>query len=101
MSLQNDIDHLKDLMERKQLTAGEANVELVLIQRVRLITNGCPRDVRNALNSAVKNGVLGHKKKVGHKPECYFNPTFEFMADAARSKHEDCVLNACKKIAGW
>lgn len=101
MSLQNDIEHLKDLMERKQLTTGEANVELVLIQRFRLITNGCPRDIRNALNSAVKSGVLGHKKKDGHKPECYFKPTFEFMADAARNKHEKSVLNACKKIAGW
>ena len=101
MSIQNDIESLKDLMHRNQLTAAEANVQLVLIQRFRLITNGCHRDVRSALNSAVKSGVLGHKKKDGHKPECYYHPTFEFLAAAARNKHESDIIRACKNIAGW
>ena len=54
MSLQNDIESLKDLMGRGQMTAAQANVELVRIQRVRLITNSLPQDVRHALNQAVK-----------------------------------------------
>ena len=56
MSFQNDIEHLKDLMQRDQLTAAQANVELVRIKRFRLITSKMPQDVRKALNEAVRNG---------------------------------------------
>ena len=101
MALQNDIESLKDLMGRGQMTAAQANVELVRIQRFRLVTNTLPQDVRRALNQAVKTGALGHIKKDGHKPECYFHPTFEFIANSARRQHEDNIRHACAKVAGW
>ena len=101
MSKQNDIEHLQDLIYRGEMSADEANVQMVRNERFRLITGKCPQRIRNALNSAVKSGVLGHKKKDGHKPECYYHPTFEFMADAARKSHEESIVNACKKISGW
>lgn len=101
MALQNDIESLKDLMGRGQMTAAQANVELVRIQRFRLVTNTLPQDVRRALNQAVKAGALGHMKKDGHKPECYFHPTFEFLANSARRQHEDNIRQACAKVAGW
>lgn len=88
-------------MGRGQMTAAQANVELVRIQRFRLVTNSLPQDVRRALNQAVKAGTLGHMKKDGHKPECYFHPTFEFLANSARRQHEDNIRHACAKVAGW
>lgn len=101
MALQNDIESLKNLMDRGQMTAAQANVELVRIQRFRLVTNSLPQDVRRALNQAVKAGTLGHMKKDGHKPECYYHPTFDFLAKSARRQHEDEVRRAVAKVSGF
>ena len=101
MALQNDIESLKDLMDRGQMTAAQANVELVRIQRFRLVINSLPQDVRRALNQAVKAGMLGHMKKDGHKPECYYHPTFEYLAKGARKHHEDEIRRAVAKVSGF
>lgn len=101
MAFQNDVEHLKDLMQRGEMTAAQANVELVRIQRYRLVTSPVSADVRKALNAAVKAGVLGHMKKDGHKPECYFHPTFDYLAKGARRQHEDNVLRSVAKVAGF
>lgn len=101
MALQNDIESLKDLMGRGQMSAAQANVELVKIERFRLITGRVPQDVRRALNEAVHRGELGHMKKDGHKPECYYHPAFDFLAKAARNEHERSVLRSVQRVAGW
>ena len=44
---------------------------------------------------------IGHKKKDGHKPECYYHPNFEYLANAARNKHEEQVRGAVKSVYGW
>ncbi|AZC52307.1 hypothetical protein C4K35_4738 [Pseudomonas chlororaphis subsp. piscium] len=93
MSRQNDVEHLKDLMQRGELTTDQANVQMVRNERFRMVLNGLPASVRRALNAAVRNGELGHMKKEGHKPECYFHPTFEYLAKAERIKREREVLN--------
>lgn len=91
---QNDLEHLKDQMQKGQLTAAQANVQQVRMQRVRLVTSRIPAGVRQALNAAVKSGELAHVKKDGRKPEAYFHPTFEHLAKAERSEHERSVLRA-------
>lgn len=101
MALQNDIEHLQDLMQRGELSADQANVELVKIKRFRLITNSIPASVRKALNQAVKNGELGHMKKEGHKPECYYHPTFDYLAKGARRNHEERIKHSLSKVAGF
>ena len=101
MSMQNNIEHIRDMIDQGKMTVNEGNVQMVLDQRVRLIINSVPRDTRKALNAAVKIGVLGHKKKDGHKPECYYHPTFEYLANAARNKHEEQVRGAVKSVYGW
>ena len=98
MSKQNDIEHLQDLIHLGEISADDANVQMVRNERFRLITGKCPQVVRKALNSAVKSGVLGHKKKDGHKPECYYHHNFEFMANEARRKHEEYVINAVSRL---
>ena len=71
MISQNDIEYLQDMVEREQMTADEANVEKVLTQRV-LIVKSLPKTVRAALNAAVRDGKLRHKRKEGRKPEVYY-----------------------------
>lgn len=101
MSTQNNIEHVRDMIDQGKMTVNEGNVQLILDQRFRLIKNSVPRDIRKALNEAVKKGILGHKKKEGHKPECYYHPTFEYLANAARNKCEEDVRRAVANLAGW
>lgn len=91
---QNDREHLIDMVERGEMTADQANVKKVLMQRVLLVTTQIPADVRKALNAAVKRGELGHMKKDGQKPEAYYHPTFDYIAKAERRDHERNTLQA-------
>lgn len=69
---QNDLERLKDAMGKGEMTADQANVEMVRMKRVELVTSPIPANVRRALNAAVKRGELGHVKKDGDKPEAYY-----------------------------
>jgi len=91
---QNDREHLQDMVQREELTADQANVKKVLMQRVQLVKGSLPAQVRKALNEAVKRGELGHMKKDGHKPEVYYHPTFDYLARSERNEHERSVLQA-------
>ena len=94
---QNHIEHLQDLMERGEITADQANVEMVKMGRVRLVTGKLPAKVRKALNNAVKAGELGHLKKEGKKPEAYFHPTFDYLAKQARRNYEIKTIRSLAK----
>lgn len=94
---QNDLEHLQDLIGRGVMTADQANVEMVRMTRFRVITGSMPASVRKVLNAAVKSGQLSHKSKSGHKPEVYYHPNFEHLANAERSRIERDTINA---IAG-
>ena len=87
MISQNDMEYLQDMVQRGEMSADEANVEKVLTQRV-LVVKRLPRDVRDALNSAVRDGKLRHKKRVGRKPEVYYHPSFEYLANTERNRAE-------------
>lgn len=91
---QNDLEYLKDMIQRGEMTPDKANVEMVRMARVRVIQARVPSDVRKALNAAVKSGELCHKKKDHHKPEVYYHPNFEHLANAERSKIEKESLEA-------
>ncbi len=91
---QNDLEYLKDMIGRGNLTADQANVEMVRMARVKVIQSRVPADVRKALNAAVKNGELCHKKKDGRKPEVYYHPNFEHLANEARNRAEREMLEA-------
>lgn len=95
---QNDLEYLQDLMNRGIITADQANVEMVKMARVKVIVNSLPSGVRKALNSAVKVGELKRKGKSGHKPEVYYHPSFEHLANAERSRIEREGLNAILNI---
>jgi hypothetical protein len=96
---QNDMERLKERMRSGELSADQANVEKVRIQRVLLVTR-LTANVRKALNAAVKRGELGHIKKDGNKPESYYHPTFDYMAKGARADHERAVMRALLSVCG-
>ena len=97
MSSQNDFEHLKDLMECGLISADEANVRMVLNQRVKVVSK-LPRNVRTALNAAVRTGELCRMKKEGRKPEVFYHPDFRNQAVEARNQAENRQLNALLKI---
>ena len=93
----NQAENLRERVNSGELTADQANVEKVRIVRVQLITTRLFREVRSALNAAVKTGYLGHMKKSGNKPEVYYHPNFEYLVNGIRNKHEQDIL---KNVAG-
>jgi len=95
---QNDLEHIKDLLQRGEITADRANVMMVLAQRVKLVTSSIPANVRKALNEAVKAGELARVKKDGHKPEAYFHPTFEYLVAGERNAYERAILSASRGV---
>lgn len=92
---------IKDRMSRGELTASDANVEMVRAERVRVINSIVPADIRKTLNAAVKAGSLGHMRKEGLKPEVYFHPAFEYLAKGERASRENMANQAIAKVYGW
>lgn len=70
-SLQNAREYATDQLKQGKLTVAEANVLMIQLEGVRIVSNKLPLAVRKALNAAVKAGELGHIKKEGLKPEVY------------------------------
>jgi hypothetical protein len=95
---QNDLEWLIDMVRRGEMTAEQANVEKVRMARV-LVVSKLPADVRRALNAAVKSGKLCHKKRDdGRKPEVYYHPNFEHLANEERNRIERETLEALAKV---
>lgn len=90
---QNDMEWLQDMVQRGEMTAERANVEKVRMARVQVVSK-LPSQVRSALNAAVKTGYLAHKKKEGKKPEVYYHPNFEYLANEERNRFEKQMLEA-------
>ncbi|OAZ43382.1 hypothetical protein [Paenibacillus polymyxa] len=90
---QNDLEWLKDMVQRGEITADQANVEKVRMARVVVVTK-LPAQVRSVLNAAVKTGELSHMKKDGRKPEVYYHPNFEHLANEERNRSEKKMLEA-------
>jgi hypothetical protein len=95
---QNDMEHIKDMMQRGLMTPDEANVYKVECMRILLVTASIPSNVRRALNAAVKSGRLEHMKKDGNKPEAFYKKGFEYMAKEGRHNHEVKVLNSIIEV---
>ncbi len=90
------IEYISEQMRTGKMTASQANVEKVRMNRVQLVTSRIPAQVRNDLCAAVKIGYLNHKKKIGGKPEVFYHPNFEYLANGMRSRHELNILNSIK-----
>lgn len=98
MTMQNNIEWLKDQMSLGKMTAEQANFEMVRMERVRVVRGSIPAQIRKSLNNAVKSGELCHKKKEGRKPEVYYHPNFEHLANEARNRAERETLEALARV---
>lgn len=88
-NLQMIRENIIERMRSGELTASEANVEMVRMERVRLVTVRLSRDVRSALHAAVKSGKLGHVARDDDKPEAYYHPDFCYLALGERAAYAD------------
>ena len=98
MSLQNDLATVKGKLQSGELTAAQANVQMIRLEGFRLVTGSIPADTRKALQAAVKAGGLGHLKKEGMRPEAYFHPKAREDAEDARAKAFNASLDALAAI---
>jgi hypothetical protein len=65
------------------------NVANILAGGSRVVRASVPQEVRAQLREAVKDGVLGHLKKDGLKPEVFFHPSRRNEAIARQRAEED------------
>ena len=97
-SKQNILEHVTDQMQQGNLSAAQANVLMVQMEGVRIVTGKMPADVRKALNSAVKAGELGHIKKEGLKPESYHHKNARARALEEREREMRNALFTLSKV---
>ena len=95
---QNPLDYCKDQMQMGLMTAAQANVKIVQMIGIKIISGKVPADVRKALNAAVKAGELGHLKADGFKPEVYFHKNGKANAIQERSRIEKTKIESLKGI---
>jgi len=95
---QDIINMASEKVRTGELTVSEANVYMVQLQGVRIIRNAMPKDVRSALNLAVKEGRLGHVKKEGLKPEAYFHVNSKYRAFEERDRIEREIMRVSTAV---
>jgi hypothetical protein len=100
MNQQEVIELVKARIKSGEASADQANVEMVRIERVRLITSRVPASVRKELNIAVKAGRLCHIAKDGYRPEAYYHPEFDYMAKEERGNYADAQIRALAAASG-
>ena len=70
-SYQEAFTYAQDQLRQGKVSVDQANVMIVQMVGVQVVSGKLPSSVRKALNEAVKRGELGHVKKDGLKPEVY------------------------------
>jgi hypothetical protein len=98
-SYQNALDIASNKMQLGEITADQANVLIVQMMGVRVVTK-LSASVRKALNAAVKTGELGHIKKEGLKPEVYHHKNARGAALAIREREMRQSVQALNKVFG-
>lgn len=74
------------------------NVAVIRVEGVRSIRGTVPRQVRSALMNAVKDGILGHLKKDGLKPEMFFHPNSIWRAKEEQSRIAIESVESIRKV---
>ena len=99
MSFNEAKERAQGMLENKEIAdAAAANVEIVRMMGVKIIAGPLSRDLRTALNAAVKNGRLGHLKKEHLRPEAYFHQNAKANAMDARDKILRENIEAIRKV---
>lgn len=73
------------------------NVDRILCQATLVVRGRIPAQVRAELREAVKQGVIGHLKKDGLKPEIFFHPDHKHGAIDRQKREAEysigCIAN--------
>ena len=91
---QQAIEQARSAVERGEWT-DDVNILVIRIMGVRLIQAPIPREIRNTLDRAVREGKLGRISKNGLKPEAYHHPNARARA---REEQNKVALEAIEKI---
>ena len=74
------------------------NVTAILYHATRVVRGKIPAQVRKELNTAVKDGVLGHLKRDGLKPEIYYHPDHKHGAIERQSREAFAAIENIAKV---
>jgi hypothetical protein len=74
------------------------NVAQILAQATRVIRGPIPAEVRKQLRAAVRDGVLGHLKRDGLKPEVFFHPSHKNGAIERQKREAEYAIGCIAKV---
>lgn len=74
------------------------NVANILAHGSRTIRGPVPARVRKDLAAAVRDGVLGHLKKDGLRPEVFYHPLHRASAVEARDREAAYAVSCIAKV---
>lgn len=83
---QNDLETIKDEMQRGLYNADEANIKIIECERARLIRTPISQQMRSALYKAVRDGRLGRIPKKNGRKECFYKIGFIDIAKEERGR---------------
>ena len=93
MNQQQALQHAKGMIDGG-MSVADANIELVRMMGVRIVSAGLDRGTRAALMAGVKGGRIGRLAKEGNKPEAFFHPNALWNAKEERSKIANAAIRA-------
>lgn len=102
MNLTDATNEARNMLEDGKLSnLAAAQVAIVRMMGVRIISSAIPRDARAALNAGVKSGELGRLPKKGLFPEAYFHPNAIWTAKEIRQRVANESVAAIAKVVGF
>lgn len=90
----------KDQVDRGNITADQANVEIIRMMGVREINGRISRETRRSLMDAVKKGELGRIAKTTYSPEFFFHPNSEWRAKEMKDRITKQSFKSILKVIG-
>lgn len=97
MDQQQALQYAKGLIDGG-MSVADANVELVRMMGVRIVSGSLDRATRTALMAGVKDGRLGRLPKDGIKPEAFFHPNSIWNAKDERTKIANAAIRALRAV---
>ena len=93
MDQQQALQHAKGMID-SGASVADANIELVRMMGVRIVSASLDRGTRAALMAGVKDGRIGRLAKDGNKPEAFFHPNALWNAKEERTKIANAAIRA-------
>jgi len=97
MDQQQALQYAKGLID-SGMSVADANVELVRMVGVRIVSGGMDRATRSALMAGVKSGRIGRLAKDGMKPEALFHPNSLWNAKEERARIANAAIRALQAV---